>query len=557
MMRGERFVSAPQTEDGGASGNQKPFPDYTPLLDPALSHTKNDFLGSIQVITEISDENLEVVSKKLGNYLATRQERGKDLESPEVVRARDMAHRYFDEVIGDEMKVIWELCMDGRTRKTIIAGVPGGFGGSQRFPGAKPPGFERNNAGTLRLNRNSTYARTSRRDMAQGRNFAFVVDSHRFCAARGAEERVKLRQDAPDAGLMADIKFKKEMTRAHASFIRESGLTPETLLYVPITFSPEGEYAGYGLLGLDTDASLRNAGRHDGFTQATIEHQIERGTILSLKHLAEDGLGRVFEQFPIEEPDWKDKYRQTSLDFWRNINSMKNAALPIVRGEIARVYHGDETLNPQQLEMTARVALLNAYAGWINNNKYRNSSTGNDGYPFSKHEESILVALEGGDHGPFGAAEALEVYRESDKLSEDAILGATIIARNRVEGRVAGTPSDPIPFVIQVASTGETSKEQLTRFADRLGRDLPRRGADFRNMNHVGFIEYALDLDPTLPGEFVLEFAKAAFATTELYRGSNPYSEVFRTGSIVPFPLIVGKNREPIVPLPLYYLLAR
>ena len=116
---------------------------YRPFLLPQATRYITNLMG----MAGRSEAEMSLIKGVEEDYFTSRYQRGRELASPKVDGARKLAQLYFNEEVDLDVLVTTLLCMDRRTRKTLVAGLPGGFGRSLRAPGARPEGFRRTGFG--------------------------------------------------------------------------------------------------------------------------------------------------------------------------------------------------------------------------------------------------------------------------------------------------------------------------------------------------------------------------------------------------------------------------
>lgn len=467
-------------------------------------------------------EEIETVLKISTQYLDSRYKRGKELDSVKVERARHLAQLYFDEAIEDEVSILLDLCMDRRTRKTLITGIPGGFGGSLRSPGGRPEGFHRNGFGEeLYLDPNSEFGGTIERTMKKNPHVVLVVDSHHGCA-RVNDFETGVRGEAPRAsGVGIDRRYKGNMIKAINRFIQERNLGKLTTLQV--SFDPTTGY-------LDL-----------------LDEEKYEDTVLSTNTVAEE-LKDIFDQhtFPI---DWLNDYENSALSFWQNILQLQSVSLPKVRNMLHKVYPNLSKDNPEKFELKARLALVSAFSGYLN------TVSGDGKYPHNYHSEDLVVALSGGEHGPFREAEAFEIPRSGIDFRTNAQYATNLVRRYRQEGN----PTTPVPLILQyrVNAPHTMAMEDASLLTEEISRDIAER--DWNNMSYQDLIRYVIHNFPGVddrqtPADYAASFADLVMDFVGIYSRDvqDEFRESIYTGAIVPIAVLTDKNGAPFAIFPLH-----
>ncbi|MBI2033433.1 MAG: hypothetical protein HYT10_03170 [Candidatus Levybacteria bacterium] len=499
---------------------QYPIEDYQVFRRrPDLLPQVDTHLRRFCEATGRNDEELSLVRNVLGGYLATRFDRGEELKSDDVNHARKIAQQYFNEVVGDEVFVGFNLCMDRRTRKTLMLGVPGRSGGSLRFPGGVPDGFRRVGLGSddLFLDPNSSYGKNMATILRSTGHMLQIVDSHIACAARTDLERNKTGMEPEEAGVKADRRFKGKMIAATKAFAEQFG---RQTYFVQTSFDP-----------------------HTGFMYLLDEDNFV-DPVISTKELAYGRLAEIFDQHKFEV-DWLRDYEKSSLQFWQHMQQMRWSALPVVREELQRVYPHLGKSDPVKFELKCRVAMANAYSGWLNNLGGK--------YLHDIHNENLVVASSGGEHGPFPDFESFEISRDSTTLREEALFATRLVRYVRAQGNAHGKPSDPVPFIIQA------------RVADRIGRDVQEisdttaeivghlQKRDWRSMSFQDLVLTIRDMsfgsDEPISLDYGIAAAQLVRTLADIYDPTHPFAEYVYSGSIIPVGEIVDDHRSPIAGL--------
>lgn len=490
------------------------------VRQPDLLPQLNLYLEMMLKGARRTEQELQLVRNVVGGYMVTRFERGRQLRSEKLKIARSITQQYFNEEVGDDVDVEFDLCMDRRTRKTLMLGVPGAFGTSQRYPGGKPEGFLRVGVeGKLKLDPDSNYGRHTAKSLQKNRFRLLVVDSHYGCAARIDIEENKTGITPKDSGVNADRKYKGEMVNAIREFAEDFDCKT---IFVRTSFDP-----------------------HTGYLSLLDEDNFEK-EVVSTKDIARS-LRNVFSPRHEFKIDWLGDYENSAFQFWAHIRDMKSEALPIVKGELRKVYPHLERQDSVQFNMKARVALLSAYSGWLNNFRRK--------YSHDVHNESLVVATIGGDHGPFANYEAFEIAVDSPVIREDALYASRLVRKVRGAGNAHGLPSDPVPLIVQ-AKTEITDRSEIPSVSDlciKISEDLlsnPR----WRNFTFEDLVTYVCDLEnggeqyrPSL--DFGISIAKHILTMRGIYDPTHPFYEYIYSGSIIPVSVVVDQNKTPIAVL--------
>lgn len=497
-----------------------------------------DHINQTYARTGRSTKEIPMQEGLVAAYIGERTKRALELQTPEVKEASTLATNYFNEAVGGELFVGWELCMDRRTRKTFIAGIPGRVGGSINHAGGKPTGFMRIDSGkSLRLNPRSRFAQEINTLLTEDGRYTDIVeifDSHVACAARGQEELIKTGAKPADNGQLEDVKYKKMIASAVKKFAATINPSKEVTT-VQTSFDP---HDGYLVMGLAKDEIIKYGNLAGGFTPEVVKRLIDDNNIASAKKLAEGPLKEIFGKHYVSM-DWMQNYAFSALNFWQHLTDMREKALPIVESYLSSILPNFDK-NGKDIKIRARILLANAYHGWLHN------PPNMEKYPYGTHNENVIVALAGEEHVPFNT-EALAVYRDQPNPLSEAVLASTIIRQNRMRKEAGGELQDPVPFIIQTRIREPLTLEQL----ESIGKiDWKKLQASWRNMSYKESADFIVKQNPQIPTSFTAAFAHLGETMKKIYNAEDSNSEYVYNGNILCVPMIVGPNREPIAIIP-------
>lgn len=507
-----------QYERPGQTGEGQLFMPDKSLVLPDVFTSRPEMLS--QLTTQVgffmdaarrTPEEREIVLEITKKYLETRFRRGQEIALPKVQDAAERARTYFDEARddGEHVHVEFNLCMDMRVRKTLVLGVPGGFGNSIRFPGGRPEGFSRIGFGPgLELDTGSYYAAHIDKMNEDYPITLRVLDSHYGCQFVIDAEKDVTGVVPVEAGVRKDRQYKNEMVPAlHASTERPG---EGEVTYLQTSFNPKNGYV-------------------DFLSETKIEEPV-----LSMEEMAYGSLQALFEKNEFEA-DWLNDYVETADKFWQNMLRMQDRGLPIIREQMKKSFSNTAKEDPMKLELMARFGFANAYEGYLSNL--------NREYPHGKHKEDLVVATIRGEDGPFPETEAFEIFRESDDLRDAAMYATGLVRKFRQIGKV----ETPVPLVLlhTIADPSAEAPELAMEVAEELQR------IDWQNMDHKDVKQHLIERYGE-ENEVSNAIAEMVKVMKNIYnrRKQDSLRDAVYTGTVVPIPVLSDQRGTPIAVVP-------
>lgn len=515
-----------------------------------LADQATAYLIEMQKVTGRADYEMQEVGENVDSYLETRANRAIEIMSPEVVEARRQTAEYYEEPLrksgvlkGEDEKLFVgdHTCMDVRTRSTVQTGRPakgGGTagGGSMRFSGGKPSGVHPDGfGGELVLDEESTYARELSAGLFIPAAAFQQTDSHFHCKKALVDAQGHSHTPA-DNGLMRDVEYKVKLMKVIGDYSRKLGIQQSYFMHT--AFDPHN---GFWTLGLNLPRNIQFAAGRGGYTDQVLDKLAKNKDIIHMEQLVYGKLQGIFLEnyFPA---DWSNNYAETALNFADNLTTMKGTATSQVIEEFQKLYRKRKEVD---VNLFARSALANGYNAWLLNVQGR--------YPYQEHNEEVVVALVGGEYGPFPKTESLEIFRDDPYMAADAHLASGIIRTNRVEGRVQGHPDSPVPLIIQgrvreILDPSDLNSIQET--AAILNEHLP--DLNWQNWTYENFNHFMAHQFPHLSAAASHAIVRLGTSMNKIYNPRDRYFDVFNAGSVIGVPTLVGPNREPLAVLNFY-----
>lgn len=372
-----------------------------------------------------SDAEAALLAFSLENFVASRNDRAKDMLSGEVLESIEIEQRLLPCGLPRTM-----LCVDGRVLAKLVASL---HGGAIRTPAADNAEFLPSAEGEQFFLSEGELARVLR-DVFADRNMAtWVLDSHLHCAARKAISTDIHGTTPSDDGLFDDVMRKRHMAQALQKFVQKNFGDQKRIVLIHTSFDP---HSGYLFMGLEKERVINDAAvLREGFTEKVLSQLVDEGKILSTERWSQDG-GILFDVFSKHtfEFDYETSYRTSTLLFWRNLETISEGALPLVEQEILRVF---PELQDDSRVLRERAVLLiaNAFTAFLLNRHAE--------YPYSEHDESVVVVTSG-DRGPYDRMRSFSVDPYNPNLSFVIKFVEGLIRNNRSAGRSSDVESKVI-----------------------------------------------------------------------------------------------------------------
>lgn len=495
------------------------------------------------------ERELKALQFVFGGFLASRDERIRDLESSEIQKAISIKERLFP---YGRPKLF--LCVDGRVLAKLVAGL---HGNALRLPAADSREFvPRRSDGHLALPDNSMVADIIR-DAYVGQDDLFeVLDSHVGCAARGLEESDRHGHDLPDKGLYYDVLRKSEMKRAMHEFVDRVYAGEKRMHVIQTSFDP---HSGYCYIGLDRSLSDKRANPSqggNGFTDDVLKQLVAEGKILSTYHLVEEEnipeIHSAFVQYSFEI-DYERRYRESTLCFWEALEAMSPLVLPCIERRLTAIYSQyEEAEFRAERKQTALFLLANAFTAYLNNQKHD--------YLYGEHDESI-IAVTLTEKGPFFLARSFSVDPTNPAISGSIKFTADLIRGNRKAARMSYPESEFIKTLYPQLEGYGQSPVPVVIF-ERIGvlhSDIEQvRKTDWSDISSIPWMtlsdeHFSIYLESKIP-DMTQTTARAISRlrrrAIDLYKPGLPATDSFLEGRIVPLWVLAGPHRETIALFP-------
>lgn len=363
-----------------------------------------------------SDSENALIRFSLENFVASRNNRAKDILSEEVLESLQIEQKLLPCGLPRTM-----LCVDGRVLVKLVASL---HGGAIRTPAADNAEFLPHAEEDDLFLSEGELARALRESFSEGDTVTWVLDSHLHCAARKVLS-TEVRGETPlDDGLFDDVTRKRKMAEALRKFVQKNIESQKRLVLIHTSFDP---HSGYLFMGLEKDDIINDSRvLREGFTEKVLSCLVDEGKILSTERWSCDG-GILFDAF-VEHAfdfDYEITYRTSTLLFWRNLEEISKGALSLVKQEIVQVFP-ELRDDSGALQERAILLLANAFTAFLLNRCAE--------YPYSKHDESVIVVTSG-DRGPYDRLRSFSVDPYNPNLSFVIKFVEGLIRNNRLAGR--------------------------------------------------------------------------------------------------------------------------
>lgn len=481
-------------------------------------------------------------------FFADRNKRADEVISSDYSRVKEIANAQFPAT------TLWNLCMDGRVLAVLINGASAGVGSSIRVPGGILREFVYGTNGKLTLIENSNFAFIMRRALKRFKTKKIfeVYDSHVGCAARKGEE-MSHGKIPEDAGLLADVIYKKQMAEATIAFVQKHFSDSIWIVPIQTSFDP---HSGFMYMGLETDAALAYAQEHGGeYTEEVIRELVEKERILSTEYLiSQTGLENIFKKyvFPLE---WQKKYSESARIFWENIEAFKNDAMPLFTKAVLTVYPHLKTENPEmqdELKERALLLLTNAYSGYLHNKQHIGTGTESNEryrYPYGVHREEGIKVSEGG-YPPYEISMFVVFSLDIKNLPANIELAAGLVRSNRREKRVYDRSETyksteefveaPVPVVVQEIIREKVTDEEWEELGKVEWKDLPHNWNTLSDKEFFTYLQRKTNMSIAVANGINRLRERMAF----LYDPEHPTSGHLVQQYKVALPVVVGINRK-------------
>lgn len=543
-----RIETGPQTE----SRTELP-PHLKRQLDVALS-LRDRFMEERGRPSDVIKRERTYLRNFTTTALEERAERARDVISPEVQTASNIADNFFT---SEPYRL---GCIDGRNKFIYAFGVPPDIGGDYRLPAGDPLEIKRGPYGRMVIPKDSHYseALSAVIKKSNGKRPAILLDSHIGCAARKImSDGTKQREDRKtydDSGLLDDVKRKKEIAGAIHDFSQQETIGSDPLETVQYSYHPRTNYI---YMGLERDENIEEADAMGGYTAEVLETMQQEGKILYTGDIAEHETVRTALERKLFRPDFKSNYRDSMRKFWSNIEALAEDTelMDAFESELTKVFpeldsSDDEHEYSKQVKL--QLLLLNTYMGYLNNVA---------GTVAKDHTENTVVVTDR-EYGPFNHVSGFQVSRNSGDIPADVDLGIGIILNNREsDGHseairdVTGTYEDgeyinaPVSVLVQVVD-----REGLPDWDEMAETDFSDLGEfDWRKMPQNEFNQYIIEKRPGISAKALEDINRLREKARKLLEPYEPTSDKIINGDVHVTYVITDRNRNAKLILPLEY----
>lgn len=505
------------------------------LSEPQLSKQLNGFLSrrtgilkEYAVNGQYDELGDDFVHRMYMDVILERNQRAKDFTTEEMGEVYDILAEIF------ELPPYGAACIDSRVMRTIICGLPLRFGGFSRIPAGDLPEFVPGKGGQFVL-RQGSFSDQLSSAFAKDDKISQILDSHLECAARGGLEARK-GKNPKDGGLYEDVSKKKRIAEAMMAYV-SAELQGKSVIPIQTSFNPE---SGFLYMGLETDSAIE-AAKKEGFTENVLGKLEGRGEIIHTEaFLDEEVIGAKFRENEIPNFSWEDNYRDSTVQFWKNVKKMIDEGLRdhVIEKYVKRVYP-----DASEVECKQRAVLLlgNAF------NAFLLTEGGKKHFPYSEHKESCIVISEG-ENGPYGKNPSFSVYSGlGDDLAESVILAEGIVRENRQKERIDDytkiykTKEDylqaPVPILLKAIVREDVDWKRVSEVD---WSDMPE---NWTEMNDHQFKRYVMGKYKSIP---LPVFDAINFLRNKMIRlyKDNEASEQLFGGNIAVVPMLVDADRR-------------
>ncbi|MBI2443241.1 MAG: hypothetical protein HYV40_05035 [Candidatus Levybacteria bacterium] len=388
-------------------------------------------------------------------FIEDQNTRAKEVSSEKYQKILETAKKQFPH------KPHWVLCVDGRVLVVLAYGATADLDDSVRVAGGMLREFVRGTDGKLFLRENSNFARLLIRALETSETNAVVeiFDSHMGCAARKVEEESKGKYPE-DAGLLADVHHKKQMATATHVFVKKHFGEKKYAICIQTSFDP---HTGFIYMGFETPLSLQYANRKGRvYTKEVIGQLVHDGLVISTEQLVDDPkIQKILKKYDFLLA-WKQRYVESAVTYWKNLASMKEELLPILKKKLLGVYPElklrQGKRSQEELEARAMLLLLNIYSGYLENLHPEDGEGARKmvvtdahhphAYAYSTHEEEAVRVSEGA-FPPYQISAFTVFSLDEVNLPSNIELACTLVRSNQKDARIhdrSKTFIDPLTF---------------------------------------------------------------------------------------------------------------
>lgn len=525
------------------------------LLTKTLSTQIDDFIASLEKYNAHRPrprrkKDYEYLRHFYKDLVKDRNKRALEIESKAYQKVITLAQKQFP------AKTMFNLCIDGRVQAILAFGSPAVVGSSLRVPGGMLRDFIRGVDGQLKLLENTVFAKllTHAYENYGIDVIAEVFDSHVGCAARLAEEQIKGRSPQ-DFGLMADVSHKRQIADATIEFVRQRFGETKKIIPIQTSFDP---HTGYIYMGLGRAEVFHYARKkYGGYTKEALDDLVKKKKIISTEKLATDPMIEKLLAAHFFKLDWKGEYITSARKFWEGVAKLKKTLGPIISDVLLNVFPDLSKRDTYtKLEKEERILLIiaNTFSGFLHSHKEGKEHSGDlshiheSHYPYGVHEEVGVSVSEGG-YPPYNMSLFSVLSFDEKNLSSNIELSASLVRKNRGEGRIADSydlfsntqefVEASVPVAVKEVVRDTISDEQWRALEGVSWNDLP---GQWDSMSDAAFMDYLHTKAHMTPGVMIgINNLRRRMAV--LYDPTNPTSTHLVEHYKVALPLIVGRYR--------------
>ncbi len=378
--------------------------------------------------------NFRWIKKFAKLHYRSRITRAKELDAPEVKKAKQLAEKY----IGDKNHDFFVTCVDGRNMPTVMFSRPPHVGGVLRAPAGIVNGFmQGQNKDAVVIDYQSFVVRQIISLLREKTGTIFYgLDSHLGCAARAQIHSTEGGWQI-DGGVRADILSKRMIARGIIQLrekLKRDG--EEVAEIIPIFFSYDPTNGGV-ISGLEMHVNNKEVAEK-GYTAEVLDELAAKGKIVRTMDLLKNKevLNLLNNFVRPTKANFRLNYPQSLLLNWQSITKLydsgKGELFIHILKKLAPIYSNSNT-SDRTLKQKAKFLLKNLVT--------RYSISGADPkWAYDSHQEEMIVITEGG-YAPFPDLDAFAVFsRDLEGLLNNAKLTIDLIRSFRRTGKI----NDPI-----------------------------------------------------------------------------------------------------------------
>lgn len=556
----------------------RPLENEMREIEPGLKKQIDFYLTGVSrceqdVYAQASPEDREkkkaALYFKLWQFFYSREERIKDIKSNEIRETIETKKRLFPCGIP---KLV--LCIDGRVLPKSYAGL---HGNAIKTPAGDladvVPSDKKEEPPYLM--ENSKFAHTLDKVLEEQDVVCEVLVSHDACTARRLETKdIKaLEGNAPDDGLIDDVRRKKDIALAMKNYAKDKHPGKE-IIPIQVSFDPHN---GFSFMGLEKDECLEDERvTEKGFTHQVLEELAREGKIVSTEQLIDENdafLRHIFEQSYFEI-DYRNNYKESTVNFWKNIekmvkNSEGESALETIKDKLKDIFPELKKKESQkELVQRALLLLANSYNAYLHN---YDSSGGKKEYPYGKHDESVIVCSYS-ELGPFDRARGFSVYPDDPNLSTSINLAHGVVKDNRRAGVFSKSekallstlyPGEEKPDKHVNNPVAELRFERLNELPDPAMVEKLRQtdwsellsgkdnsGKNWMNMSSQEFFQWLDEKVKWIPSAVAHAINELRKGAVRAYEKGRPATKAHLDGRLALVSVLTGPKRETIAIFP-------